>query len=547
MTSGSSAPDLTPLPARLAQLEALVTEQQTTLTTLHQALEQAREQITLLKKALFAPKRERYVPSPDQKLLFETTPTEPPPAAPAAENSSPPRPRRKPRGKFVFPDFLPIVREEHTLPPAECACGQCGAERVIIRTQTTKQLELERANAYIVEQVRHTYACPHCRTGEQLQTTAKTPAPLEKSPFGASALAWLISAKFERHLPSYRQQERLLEPLGMWLSRSLIAGLFLGAARVLRPLVACGLQELLQSRVIQADETPVNYLGGEPGKSAQGYLFGYAGDVDHRFLYYDFRPSRCRAGPAEILADYQGVLLTDGFSGYEALIRESCGRLVAAACWMHARRGFDQARATTAHPLVEETLARIRQLYDLEDRVKSLPREERQALREREARPLVEQLFTRLEQDRGNLRPTTPLAQAVEYACKRRVELLRFLDNERIELDTGLLERSLRGPALGRNYVNCRIMCIDPEMSAVFGGERARGVRIIIALPKTSLPAFWRRVVAAASGGMVGMPASSSSLPSRLAGIGGSSGYFRGRARWRLRTSQLRTEADAWP
>ena len=65
------------------------------------------------------------------------------------------------------------------------------------------------------------------------------------------------------------------------------------------------------------------------------------------------------------------MLLTDGFSGYEALVQESQGRLTAAACWMHARREFDEVRATTSHPLVEETLARIRLLYDLEDRAKA--------------------------------------------------------------------------------------------------------------------------------------------------------------------------------
>jgi transposase len=46
------------------------------------------------------------------------------------------------------------------------------------------------------------------------------------------------------------------------------------------------------------------------------------------------------------------------------------------------------------------------------------------------------------------------MAKAVQYTLNRRVELTRFLDDGRIELDTGLLERSLRGPALGRkNYL----------------------------------------------------------------------------------------------
>jgi transposase len=439
--------------ATLAEQQQIIAQQRATIAAQHEALTVAREQITLLKKALFGPKRERHLAAPDQQLLFETAHVEPAPAIPAPVPRPPKGPRQR-RRKFVFPEFLPVVRHEHKLDNAECACGGCGATRTVINTLVTRQIEIERAKAFIEEHVRYTYACGQCRDGSQMQTTTKPPTPLEKSPFGASVLAWLISAKFERHLPTYRHQEMLLEPLGLWLSRPLLAKLLRGSAQVLRPLAACLLREILASVVIQADETPVKYLGHERGKSSTGYLFGYAGDAEHRCLFYDYRASRSRAGPAEILADYPGVLLSDGFSGYEALVQESQGRLRAAACWMHARREFDEARATTSHPLVEETLARIRLLYDLEDRAKALAHEERRALREREAGPLVERIFSSLEAEAGQHRPSSPLAKAVQYALNRRVALSRFLDDGRIELDTGLLERSLRGPALGRkNYL----------------------------------------------------------------------------------------------
>jgi transposase len=440
--------------ATIAEQQRIILEQRATIAAQHEALERAQEQIRLLKKALFAPKRERFATSPDQKFLFEVEPLASTAAAPLPAESRVAKPPRKPRRKFVIPAFLPVVRHEHSLPSAELACGGCGCQRTAIQTLVTRQIELERARAYVEEHVRYTYACPQCRSGEHMQTTAKPAAPLEKSPFGASVLAWIIAAKHERHLPTYRHQEMLLEPLGLWLSRPLLARLLQGSARVLRPLAECGLRELLRSYVIQVDETPVKYQGGKPGQASTGYLFGYAGDVAQRFLYYDYRASRCRAGPAEVLANYQGVLLTDGFSGYESLVCESQGRLRAAACWMHARREFDAARVTTSHPLVEETLARIRQLYDLEDRAKLCTPEERHTLRERESRPIVARIFARLDEERATLRPTSQLAKAVQYALNRRVELRRFLDDGRIELDTGLLERSLRGPALGRkNYL----------------------------------------------------------------------------------------------
>lgn len=459
MEQGSSSADLATVLAQLAQLQTAHTELQqvnvelrATITTQQEALQTAHEQITLLKKRLFAAKRERFLPSPDQQLLFETlpwAPLPPPAAATQPESKAPPKPRKL-RQKFVFPDFLPVVRHEHKLNEAECQCGGCGQTRTIINTLITKQIEIDPPQARIEEHVRYTYACPQCRDGQQMLTTPKPPTPLEKSPFGASVLAWLIDAKINRHSTLYRQQEILLEPLGIWLSRALLASLLGGSANVLRPLAEYALELILQSDVVQADETPMKYLGGEPGKSSTGYLFGYAGDAERRFLYYDYRPSRSREGPTELLANYRGILLTDGFSGYEALVRESQGRLRAAACWMHARREFDEARATTSQGLVEETLARVRLLYDIEERAKSLTSEQRHELRDRESRPLVENYFAALEAAREEFRPTSKLAQAVQYSLNRRTELSRFLEDGRIELDTGLLERSLRGPALGR-------------------------------------------------------------------------------------------------
>jgi transposase len=458
MEHGRSAADFDDLSRQVRQLTALIAEQQATIAqqqatiaAQHEALARASEQLTLLKKALFSPRRERYVPSPDQKLLFASElPDAPPTEISPASSASRPTSKSKHRRKFVIPEFLPQQRIEHALPQNERPCGCCGEERVIISEHVTRQIELTPAQAHVEVHVRYTYACKHCRSGEQVVTTSKPPAPIEKSPFGASLLAWIISSKFERHLPTYRHQEMLLAPLGLWLSRPLLCQLLKGSARALKPLAERLLLEILLSYVLQADETKVRYLGGQPGKASLGYLFGYGGDADHRYLWYDFRPHRGREGPREVLGDFRGVLLTDGFSGYESLVSESQGRLMAAACWMHARRRFDEARYTTSHVIVEETLARIGLLYDVEERTKGLSFEERGILRAAEARPLVERLFARWQEVRPELRPTSKLAEAIGYALNRQVELSRFLDDGRIELDTGHLERSLRGPAVGR-------------------------------------------------------------------------------------------------
>ena len=79
---------------------------------------------------------------------------------------------------------------------------------------------------------------------------------------------------------------------------------------------------------------------------------------------------------------------------------------------------------------------------------------QRHALRRAESRPIVDRLFARWQEVRSELRPTSKLAEAIGYALNRPEALQRFLEDGRIELDTGHLERSLRGPVVGRrNYL----------------------------------------------------------------------------------------------
>jgi len=356
--------------------------------------------------------------------------------------------RRKKR--IVFPQFLPRQRIEYPLPEEERPCGNCSQERVVIRERVTEQLEIEPPKAYVVQHVRYTYACPSCRDGRQVVTTQKPPQAVEKSPFGASVLAWLVVAKFERHLPVYRHQEMLLGPLKLWLSRTLLCGLLRATAGALRPLERRIIEHVLQNNVLQVDETHTRFLRKRLGKATQGYLFGYAGVDRHRYVFYDFQPNRSRAGPEKILANYTGYLQTDGYTVYTGLVRDSQGRLRDAACFAHARRGLDEARYTTSHPLVHEALAWIQQLYDVEDRAAELTADERLTWRLCESAPIVEKMRRRFLDVRPELRPTSRLAEAIDYMLNRWEGFRRFLEDGRIPLDTNLVERLLRPVTVGR-------------------------------------------------------------------------------------------------
>ena len=104
---------------QVAHLDRVCSEQQVTMGQLQSQLETMSEQITLLKKALFGRRRERYLPSPDQKLLFASESPEedgdeegPPPESDhdemESEQADRRRKRKRRRKRFEFPQCLPV-------------------------------------------------------------------------------------------------------------------------------------------------------------------------------------------------------------------------------------------------------------------------------------------------------------------------------------------------------------------------------------------------------------------------------------------------------
>lgn len=454
--------------AHLRQVDA---ERQATVAGLLEKLEIFQEQIALLKKALFAPRRERFIPSADQKLLFEgqtwDTAEESSEIASATElaiaedekaseepHSDPaPKKRRARRKRFEFPQCLPVKRIEHPLPDEArmCPCG-CG-ERAVIREQITRQLEYQQASAYVAEHVRYLYGCPKNRTGQELITSGKSPSVNEKGILGSSVVGWLAQAKFERHLPLYRLQEELHSASRMWFSRSVLSGALLRTSSRLRPLVDLIHRQVLASFYLRVDETTARVLRPGTGQTEQVYLWVYVGDEQHPYQFFDYRLDRTRAGPAAILQGFQGGLLSDSHSAYTALITRSADRLFDLGCWAHARRKFDESCAVTSHPLAEEALAWIWLLYDIEDRYAEVTAAERGQVRLRESVPILERLHEQLVAARPAVRPSSKLAEAIGYVLNRWQGMTRFTTDGRYAIDNNAAERSLRPAVIGRkNY-----------------------------------------------------------------------------------------------
>jgi transposase len=286
--------------------------------------------------------------------------------------------------------------------------------------------------------------------------------PIAKGLCGPGLLAHAITAKFADHVPLHRLAGQLGRS-GVTIARSTLGGWLAQAADLLSPLVALMHRRVLHSRVIHSDDTGVKLRVAGADRTRKAHLWAYIGDADFPYVVFDFTAGYTAAGPQRFLKGYEGHLQADALAQYEGLYESGLVKHV--CCWAHARRKF-VAAAEGGDARAEQALALIRRLYGIERQLPPLlppsdepgqeqrrrqREEQRRALRQREARPALEELERWLEQQRAGALPKSPLGQAITYARNNWQALGRYLEAGFLSADNNLSERTLRSVALGRS------------------------------------------------------------------------------------------------
>jgi transposase len=355
--------------------------------------------------------------------------------------------RRINRGSL--PAHLPRIEmvvdiEDHSCPCCRNALHRIGEDR-------SERLDIIPAQLRVLVVRRPKYACRAC---EEVVVQAPAPARLIEGGLPTEAtVAHVLVSKYADHLPLYRQAQ-IYARQGINLDRSTLADWVGRAAFMLRPVHERLLMTLKTSTKLFADETTAPVLDPGRGRTKIGQLWAYArddrpwGGTDPRGVAYVYAPDRKAERPIAHLAGFKGILQVDGYGGYRALAER--GDVQLAFCWAHVRRRFYELAVAGPAPIASEALQRIAELYAFETESRGRSADERRARRQEKSRPLLDELEPWLRTKLGLISQKTKLAEAIRYALSRWEGLTRFLDDGRIEIDSNVVERSIRPIALNR-------------------------------------------------------------------------------------------------
>jgi len=481
--------DMAALKALLVAKDAELAAAKNGLLVMQLTIEKLKAQIANLKREKFDASSERIDRAIEQlELALEEAETakaeaiaaqpqqgEPEAAnaeAQAVENARPEKKKRR-----QLPSEFPRRDVVH-MPPG--VCKRCGGTE--LRTVSETVTEVLRYVPGRFEVDRHVRPACSCRKCETMVQAPMPDLPIPRGMVDASFLGHIVIAKFCDHLPLYRQAE-IYARSGLDIDRSQLAEWLGHVAWLLKPLVEAVAKHVMAGRAIHADDTPVDVLAPGTCKTKTGRLWVYlrderphAGTAPPAVLYR-FTPDRkgehCRAE----LANFTGWLHADGYAGFarlyeiagargaDAMLLHGPPRVAEVACWSHVRRGFRDEWASHKSAIAKEALDRIGALFDIERPIAGAPPDIRRAVRQRAARPRIDELATWFDEQLNKLSGKSDLAAAIRYARSRWHALTRYLDDGRLEISNNAAENQIRPAAVGRkNWLFC---------GSDAGGERA--------------------------------------------------------------------------
>lgn len=349
---------------------------------------------------------------------------------------------------------LPVGVVEYHVPYADRECPLCGGTLEEWKGQDEESEEITVVRRVFVLNVikQKKY---RCKCGGCIREGKKPPRLVDGGRYSTEFAVEVAVEKYLDHMPLERQVRKMRRE-GLKVTSQTLWDQLWFLSRALLPVYEKLLPYIFGFAVICADES-IWYMLQKGGRK-KWFIWGASCPFA---VYYRLDPSRGGKVAEELLGDFEGTIVIDGYQGYNGLARDGPGgersKIDLANCWSHARRKFVDCEQD--YPLeCKAAIDMIRELYAVEDQVpdpwKLLDDEREEALallarlRDERSRPITAAIKSWAEEQLAL--PESTFRGAIEYMLGHWKGLTRFLDNPHIPLDTNQIERGFRGPAVGR-------------------------------------------------------------------------------------------------
>ncbi len=201
------------------------------------------------------------------------------------------------------------------------------------------------------------------------------------------------------------------------------------------------------------DETPVQVLK-EPDKPPGGPSYMWVqrgGPPKQPVILFDYDPSRSGEVPKRLLEDWHGYLMTDDYSGYNALARTD--GIEHLTCMAHARRKFvdaQRAQPQGKSRRADTAIAFFAQLYRIESELKDASDKQRRQARHARSWPVLNELKAWLDQTLPVVTPKSKLGEALAYLHNVWPKLIRYTERGDLPIDNNPCENAIRPFVTGR-------------------------------------------------------------------------------------------------
>lgn len=348
-----------------------------------------------------------------------------------------------------YPDATLIERHVELAEPPTCKC--CSAQmRDIGMTEDSEFLTVIPQQYLVIRQKRHKYGCGKCHG--DVQTAPAPPRIKEGGSYSDEMTIDVGMSKYCDLIPierygaiAGREGLKDLPPQSLIESTHNLADFTKPAYDRLK-------DELMQSPVLHADETPHRMLEGSPFKS--WYLWGFS---TPKSSYFEIHNTRSGSVASTLLTNSKcEYLISDVFSGYGKAVRDvnvlrsASGRPKVANvyCNAHARRKFKEA-AERFSGEAKFFVDQYKEIYRLEGEAKGRTPEEAMALRG-QMKSHFEAMRSRAMAQIAGYSSKSSIGKAMSYFLENYTGLTLFMGNAALAIDNNHQERLLRSPVVGR-------------------------------------------------------------------------------------------------